>query len=125
MQTLYNFSLIYEAPSQQNPAIDPNTIPPPPPSPEEVKAQINQSNNENIQKYILFNKVVDLKYQLENRNLDKVNVLEYNDCLYFLNILIQFFNSFEFNDLVVKINVVLDEIAKNLKCEKKEIDAKQ
>jgi hypothetical protein len=116
MQTLYNFSLIYEANQQSQ--IDPNALPPPP-SPEEVKAQINQSNNENIQKYILFNKVVDLKYQLENRNLDKVDVLKYNDCLYFLNILIQFFNSFEFNDLVVKINVLLDEIAKNLKCEVK------
>lgn len=122
MQTLYNFSIIYEAVQAQNPnQVDPNVIQPP--SPEEVKAQINQSNNENIQKYILFNKIVDLKYQLENRNLDKIDVLKYNDCLYFLNILIQFFNSFEYNDLVIKINVVLDEIAKNLKGEK-EINAK-
>jgi len=111
METLYNWSLIYEVVQPQQ------YQEPPPPDPEQVKAQINQSNNENIQKCILFNKIVDLKYQLENRNLDKVDVLKYNDSLYFLNILIQFFNTFEFNDLVVKIDVVLDMIAKNLKCE--------
>jgi hypothetical protein len=112
MQTLYNFALILEA--QQAPVQDPNA-PPPPPDPTEVMAQINQSNNENIQKYVLFSKIVDLKYQLENRDLHKIDPLSYNESLYFLNILIKFFDSFQFDDLVLKVNVILDEIAKNLK----------
>lgn len=144
MDTLYSFSLIYEAeestkkpepipvkvvaqPPPPAPEVDPNQ-PPPAPAPEEVRAQINVSNNENIQKYVLFNKVVNLKYQLENRDLHKFNTKAYNDAIYFLNVLISFFNTFEFEDLVVKINVILDEIQTNLLVssdgEKKETDVK-
>ena len=52
---------------------------PPPPDPAQVLAQISAANVENIQKYILFNKVLVLKYQLENSGIQKTDYKTFSD----------------------------------------------
>lgn len=86
---------------------------PPPPSPQQIQAQITAANTENIQSYILFNKILSLKYQLENSELVKTDYKTYSDAMYFLNTIISFFSSFSLNDLNVSINYVLDNIIKS------------
>lgn len=110
MQTLLYLDYIIEA--KQNTVQPPE--PPPPPSPDQIQAQITAANIENIQKYVLFNKVLSLKYQLENSDVQKTDYATYSESLYFLNVVINFFDSFSLNDLIVTINYVLDNIIKSL-----------
>jgi len=110
MQTLLYLDYIIEA--KQN--IPPPQSEPSPPSPEQIQAQIVAANVENIQKYVLFNKVISLKYQLENSDAKKIDYATYSEALYFLNVVINFFDSFSLNDLVITINYVLDNIIKSL-----------
>jgi hypothetical protein len=104
MQTLLYLNYINEAKQIKEPE------PPPPPTPEQVQAQITAANIENIQKYILFNKILNLKYQLENSPIRKLDHKSYSEALYFLNIIISFFDSFSLNDLNVTIDMVLNQI---------------
>lgn len=106
MQTLLYLDYIIEAKQQtqqQEPA---------PPSPEQVQAQITAANIENVQKYVLFNKVLSLKYQLENSELQKSDYKLFSESMYFLNVVINFFDSFSLNDLTISINYILDNIIK-------------
>ncbi len=104
MQTLLYLDYIIEAKQpQQEPA---------PPTPEQVQAQITAANIENVQKYVLFNKVLSLKYQLENSELQKSDYKLFSESMYFLNVVINFFDSFSLNDLTVSINYILDNIIK-------------
>jgi len=115
MQTLLYLDYIIEA--KQNavqPSEPPTPTPPPPPSPEQIQAQITAANVENIQKYVLFNKILSLKYQLENSDAQKTDYETYSESLYFLNVVINFFDSFSLNDLIVTINYILDNIIKSL-----------
>jgi hypothetical protein len=86
---------------------------PPPPNPAQVLAQISAANVENIQKYILFNKVLVLKYQLENSEIQKTDYKTFSDSMYFLNVVINFFTSFTINDLMLSVNYILDNIIKS------------
>ena len=106
MQTWLYLDYIIEAKQQtqqQEPA---------PPSPEQVQAQITAANIENVQKYVLFNKVLSLKYQLENSELQKSDYKLFSESMYFLNVVINFFDSFSLNDLTISINYILDNIIK-------------
>lgn len=105
MQTLLYLDYIIEAKQQA-------VQEPQPPSPDQVQAQITAANIENIQKYVLFNKVLSLKYQLESSDIQKTDYKTYSESLYFLNVLISFFDSFSLNDLNTSINYVLDTIIK-------------
>jgi hypothetical protein len=106
MQTLLYLDYIIEAKQQAVPQE------PPPPSPEQIQAQITAANIENIQKYVLFNKVLSLKYQLESSDIQKIDYKNYSESLYFLNVIISFFDSFSLNDLNTSINYILDTIIK-------------
>jgi hypothetical protein len=110
MQTLLYLDYIIEA--KQQAAVPDQQLPPPPPSPEQIQAQITTANVENIQKYILFNKILSLKYQLENSEIRKTDYDIYSEAIYFLNIIINFFDGFNLNDLTITINYVLDNIIK-------------
>lgn len=110
MQTLLYLDYIIEA--KQTTVQQPEV--PPPPSPDQIQAQITAANVENIQKYVLFNKVLSLKYQLENSDVQKTDYATYSEALYFLNVVINFFDSFSLNDLIITINYVLDNIIKSL-----------
>jgi hypothetical protein len=110
METIFYLNAIYE----QNEKIDNTQFLPPPPQPEEVQTQINVANTDNIQKYILFNKILNLKYQLENSNVQKLDAQSYNDAVYFLNILISFFDTFSLDDLTSKIDMVLNVISQSI-----------
>jgi len=108
MQTLIYLDYIIEA--QQAQQVEAAQAPPPPPSPEQIQAQITAANVENIQKFILFNKVITLKFQLENSEIKKLDHKSYSEAIYFLNTIMNFFDSFSLNDLNTSINYVLDNI---------------
>ncbi len=103
MQTLLYLDYITEIQQKQQ-------LEPPPPTPEQIQAQITAANIENLQKYVLFNKVLNLKYQLENSTIRKLDYKSYSEAVYFLNIIISFFDSFSLNDLNITIDNVLNQI---------------
>ena len=105
-------------------AIDPNTgqpIPPqidpatgqpiPPPTPQEMEVEAGIASLENIQKYILFLKLLEFKRQLEFHTFDtQINFKDYQECIGYLQILITFFETFTLDQLVSSITVITDKI---------------
>jgi hypothetical protein len=109
MQTLLYLNCILEAKEVPPPPVQ-EPVPPPPPSPEQVQAQLIAANLENIQKYILFNKLITLKYQLENSDLTQFDPKLFSESLYYLDILITFFDTFTLIDLTNSLNYLLDRL---------------
>lgn len=63
-----------------------------------------------FKKYIIFGKLKELKDSLENASI--VYSKDYKDVVYFINILITFYDIFEYEQLINIINVLIDKIEK-------------
>lgn len=94
------------------PQIDPATGQPiPPPTPQEMEVEAGIASLENIQKYILFLKLLEFKRQLEFHTFDtQINFKDYQECIGYLQILITFFETFTLDQLVSSITVITDKI---------------
>lgn len=63
---------------------------------DQIKVQLSQ----NVEKYILFQKLSNLKYSLEHLPHTVNRGPEFNDLLYHLTILLTFFDTFEYDQIV-------------------------
>ena len=75
--------------------------------PQQAEEQPSIDPLENVKKYILFRKLKQIKKSLDQQP----HVKEINDIIQYLNIIIDFFNGFQYNDLVTYINDILNTIA--------------
>lgn len=89
-----------------------------------VADQQQQTNLEiikNVEKYIIYSKLLNLKYSLETSNIPNKDPKEFNDLIYHLTILLSFFDTFDYDQIVQISNFLISRIDSllNVKSEKK------
>ncbi|MEO5348926.1 MAG: hypothetical protein H7836_04705 [Magnetococcus sp. YQC-3] len=89
-----------QIPGQEEPPIETGLDP--------VSAQ--ELEFDSLKKYIIYNKVRELKEQLENSKI--VISDDYRKVLYFINIVLNFFDIFEYDQLVGMVDSIVTKIEK-------------
>jgi hypothetical protein len=94
-----------ESPAPETPEAAPNNAPPP--APEEAPPEEEPPEEfEGVKKYILFTKVQELKHYLDT------SMVESDELIYILEILLNFFDLFSYDQIVNILDYVTDEISK-------------
>jgi hypothetical protein len=78
-----------------------------------VANQQQQTNLEiikNVEKYIIYSKLLNLKYSLENSNILNKDPKEFNELIYHLTILLSFFDTFDYDQIVQISNFLISRI---------------
>lgn len=92
-----------------------------------------EDDYENVEKYLLFQKLRTLKYRLDNYNTDieDEKLKRLKEVSYMIDVLINFFNAFEYKKINEMIEAIADELEKDMdikaypeKNDKKEKDEK-
>lgn len=95
-----------------NTYFDPQTLQPV--DPNQVLANQQQQTNleiiKNVEKYIIYSKLLNLKYILDSSPYNSKNRKESNDVIYHLTILLSFFDSFDYNQIVQISNYLISRI---------------
>lgn len=68
--------------------------------------QVNNESIDNVERYIIYSKLLNLKYSLENSSIPNKDPKELNDVIYHMTILLTFFDSFT-KDQIVEIATFL------------------
>jgi hypothetical protein len=91
---------------------DPQTLQPV--DPNQVLADQQQQTNleiiKNVEKYIIYNKLLNLKHILDNTTYNSKNRKESNDIIYYLTILLSFYDTFDYNQIVQISNYLISRI---------------